>query len=1050
MKTRKLLYVLLMLTVFVSLFAAVALPASAATKPTMMWVENTEDNGIPARIDVFKPSSGNYQLFLPGNADPAKCFLSWDGDMQATVDNVTYASGACPIPTPNNNDTAKTYTFKNGDTVAASFTVVAYQGSIDVQPVFIDIDESQGTIAAMDGDSAHETTCTGWIYINGQWWEMPKIKGRGNYTWQMSQDKRAYNITLDKKINLPGFDSAKTKKWSIISEVGDHSLLCNRAGFYLAHAMGIGQNTASVDVWMNGEYQGCYTITPKYDSFVTDDGFMIEEDNYKEPEVAEGGDPQFALEGLNGHGSSDYNLITVKKMGNNLLLKDGVVDESPENLKAVAGTIQTWLQDAWDAIRSGTGYNSKGKYYTDYIDIESFAKMYLMHEYVKSYDVCAGSILFHRDGQTDADKLIAGPIWDLDNAMGSVQNNSNLGSVGDRRSGSGDFIPQIYEYKTSIFKTLYTKHEDFRAAVNYQYNKYHAAFDSLEADVDDMIGQIEDSAKMNHKKVIDITRYNLHIYSRKTTLEQGTDYEQKMLATTNSKTDWPNYAANLKTYIRARSLWFRNNYYDPNFVDPATCVHQYESVVTVEPSCTAAGLTTYTCPICKDSYTEPIPKLPHDYQHGYCTVCNEKLHTVTISCGEGASVTVYETQDIEGACVENATVAYPRNSDTGRIECAGDGQVNFVVNLQPGYELVGVTATGGYKNLKGPADTGVVNGYRITKVSGDVTINVSVQRADALNVDFRHSCSFNDSLTVNYYVPAAPLEGFSNLRLVLEKQVFDGNGNFTWAEYEVTDYKDRTNDGVAYKVFSFNNIAAKEMGDEIRAILYAEKDGITYSSEVDVYSVKAYSFNRLQNSSDYNFKRLLVDMLNYGAAAQVYFGYNTENLVNADLTEEQKAYGTATAEMPELVSVESIKETPGSTAEFYGKSVVLENSVELKYYMRFDTGAPADSVKLVLTYTAADGRPYEVVIPASEFVYSNKYSAYSAKLTTIAAKDMSSKVTAKIFDRDTLIGDVLEYSIETYAYNRLNKSTDEYFKELVREMMKYGKSAEYYFKNKNQ
>ena len=29
---------------------------------------------------------------------------------------------------------------------------------------------------------------------------------------------------------------------------------------------------------MNGEYQGCYTVTPKTDSFVTDDGYMIEQD----------------------------------------------------------------------------------------------------------------------------------------------------------------------------------------------------------------------------------------------------------------------------------------------------------------------------------------------------------------------------------------------------------------------------------------------------------------------------------------------------------------------------------------------------------------------------------------------------------------------------------------------------------------------------------------------------------------------------------------------------------------------------------------------------
>ena len=66
--------------------------------------------------------------------------------------------------------------------------------------------------------------------------------------------------------------------------------------------------------------------------------------------------------------------------------------------------------------------------------------MYLMHEYVKSYDLCCGSILFHRDGTSDADKLIAGPLWDLDNAMGSTYQNGSLGradnrSEGDRRSG---------------------------------------------------------------------------------------------------------------------------------------------------------------------------------------------------------------------------------------------------------------------------------------------------------------------------------------------------------------------------------------------------------------------------------------------------------------------------------------------------------------------------------------------------------------------------------------------------------------------------------------
>ena len=575
---------LLALILCISLAAVIPTAyADAAAAPTKLWVAPTEANGIPVQIDVFgkrvqtggttwNPTySYEYQLCLPGNVDLANCFLSWDGDMQATVDGTVYASGECPVPPAN---TAKTYAFKNGNQTAASFSVTTYQGSESVTPVFIDIDESLGTIAAMDSDPDHNTECSGRIFIDGTEYELTKMKGRGNATWQAADDKRPYNITLGKKINFPGIESDKTKKWSFLAENLDRSLLGNRAGFYLAHELGIGQDTASADVWMNGEYQGCYMVTPKTDSFVTKDGFMIEQDNYKEPDVASGGDPQFTLEGLKEASgwSSCYNRITVKKMGDNLLKNDeGTVDESPENLDAVAqGTIKPWLQEAWDAIRSDTGYNSLGKYYTDYIDIESFAKMYLMHEYVKSYDVCAGSILYHRDGNTDADKLIAGPLWDLDNAMGATYQNSSLGKAddrrnGDRRSAEGDFIPNITEYKTSVYKTI-SKHEDFMEEVKKQYNINRSAFDNLQYVTAQMKSDIDASARMNHAKVNDLghnTGKDNHYYSRNTTLGSG-QYQQTYLASvTNSKPNWDNYVANLITYITVRSLWFANNYYVP-------------------------------------------------------------------------------------------------------------------------------------------------------------------------------------------------------------------------------------------------------------------------------------------------------------------------------------------------------------------------------------------------------------------------------------------------------------------------------------------------------
>ncbi|MBR6950833.1 MAG: CotH kinase family protein, partial [Oscillospiraceae bacterium] len=708
---------------------------NAASAPTKMWLEPSERNGIPSQIDVFvsKTQTGGTtsnrtytytcQLYLPGNAVPDNCFLSWDGGMQATVGNSTADSGSCPIPAVGSE---QSFSFRVGSATYV-YRMTTLQGSAGVTPVFIEIDESNGnpTIAQMDGDADHNVTCTGDIWIDGMKYELSKIKGRGNATWKESDDKKPYNVTLGKKIYFPGVDSEKTKKWSFLAENLDRSLLGNRAGYWLAYEMGIGQDTASADVWMNGEYQGCYTVTPKTDSYVTKTGYMIEQDNYLEASVADGGDPQFQLDGLKESSgwSSAYNRITVKKMGDDLLGYDanGEVNESAENMEAAAKRIQAWLQDAWDAIRSDTGYNAKGKYYTDYIDIESFAKMYLMHEYVKSYDVCAGSILYHRDGQTDDDKLIAGPLWDLDNAMGSTYNNSSLGRGSDRRSGQGSFIPIITEYKTSVYKTI-SKHSDFMEEVYRQYNRYRSRFDALSDDFNEMAQEIESSALMNFRKVNDLgngTGKNNHYYGSQYTTGSG-QYAQTYVKTTQ----WQDYVTNMDTYITTRSLWFYNTYYDSSYV----CEHQYRAAVT-DPTCKAEGAVVYSCIYCGDSYTESLPKIAHDYQNGVCTGCGEVLLTAAVVCGTGASVTVYETQDTGGACMENAVSAHPRNSDTGMIDCGGGGQINFAVTLAPGYELTAVTAepASAYKNLKGPADTGVENGYRLTEVKGDLTITVTAQ-----------------------------------------------------------------------------------------------------------------------------------------------------------------------------------------------------------------------------------------------------------------------------------------------------------------------------------
>ena len=100
-------------------------------------------------------------------------------------------------------------------------------------------------------------------------------------------------------------------------------------------------------------------------------------------------------------------------------------------------------------------------------------------------------------------------------------------------------------------------------------------------------------------------------------------------------------------------------------------------------------------------------------------------YTVTFAA-EHAGVDVYYTHDYTKAEEENVSRAFARNSDTGEIDVSGDGQVNFRVRPEAGYELVSVTADRNYKNLKGSKDTGVEGIYRLTKVTGPVTVTVTI------------------------------------------------------------------------------------------------------------------------------------------------------------------------------------------------------------------------------------------------------------------------------------------------------------------------------------
>ncbi len=85
-------------------------------------------------------------------------------------------------------------------------------------------------------------------------------------------------------------------------------------------------------------------------------------------------------------------------------------------------------------------------------------------------------------------------------------------------------------------------------------------------------------------------------------------------------------------------------------------------------------------------------------------------------------------------------------------------------------------------------------------------------------------------------------------------------------------------------VFYSNGLAAKKMTDDVYARAYAVVDGVTYYSEVVKYSVLeyAYQMRERENGVTDAEKNLFDALLNYGAAAQVVFNYNTHKPANAE------------------------------------------------------------------------------------------------------------------------------------------------------------------------
>ena len=290
--------------------------------------------------------------------------------------------------------------------------------------VYLNIDETKGTIDAMNSSTDHSVYCYGTFTIDVpddfHYVDYPdsvlsdlnnlemSIRGRGNSTWRA--DKKPYKIKLDKKTDVLGL--GKNKHWVLIANASDPTLMKDRMTALIADKLGFAftPRGVPVDLVMSGQdfgtkYLGSYYLSENVR--VDDNRVNIKEldEDDSDPEVITGG---YLLQ----------NASQLRDGSPDRFLTDRGVDwgtETPsfEDYENTAQQeyIQSYMQMVEDILFNGT------KEYRDYFDYVNAARYWLVNEIPLNNDAYGtGSTYIYKDRDQDGSisKLYWGPVWDFD------------------------------------------------------------------------------------------------------------------------------------------------------------------------------------------------------------------------------------------------------------------------------------------------------------------------------------------------------------------------------------------------------------------------------------------------------------------------------------------------------------------------------------------------------------------------------------------------------------------------------------------------------------
>ena len=238
--------------------------------------------------------------------------------------------------------------------------------------------------------------------------EKTGVRGRGNASWNFP--KKPYRLKFDEKQQL--LDApAKAKKWTLINNYGDKTLMRNILAFELSRRFGLAYTPYChpVDVVLNGEYRGCYQLCDQIE--VNKNRVNITEmepEDVDLPELSGG----YLIE-VDAYASTEASHF-YSTLGTPVTIK------SPDD-EDIVNAQTRYITDYFNRMENAvfaSNFADPETGYRRYLDLDSFLKHFMVGEMSGNTDTY-WSVYMTKDRESD--KFFTGPVWDFDIAFDNDQ-----------------------------------------------------------------------------------------------------------------------------------------------------------------------------------------------------------------------------------------------------------------------------------------------------------------------------------------------------------------------------------------------------------------------------------------------------------------------------------------------------------------------------------------------------------------------------------------------------------------------------------------------------